>query len=284
MREFLKQFLSNPGTGAVRFQEWAERRRSRRGRAHLARGAGLAGEGRFSAAALAFSAMIELDPSNAEGHHGHGVCQLGLGKFEIARDSFLRARDRAPLRDDIRNRLGLALRGLSLLQETTESFKTALVLRPGSGEALNNLADVLQARDLEDAAFTGFARTLAVLPTTAGVHSNLAGAYRDAGRFSEADDSYDRALVLDPEHAITHFSRSLLALLRGDFEAGWDGFEWRNRAMGFIPSADYDASQWHGEDIENKSIYVHSEQGLGDVLQFVRYTRVTPEPEIPGVR
>jgi tetratricopeptide (TPR) repeat protein len=271
MREFLKQFFSNPSAGAVRFQEWAGRRRSRRGRAHLARGAGLAKHGRFSAATLAFSAMIELDSSNAEGHHGHGVCQLGLGNFDIARDSFLLARDRAPLRDDIRNRLGLALRGLSLLQETTESFKRALVLRPGSGEALNNLADVLQARGLEKAAFTGFARTLAVIPTSAGAHSNLGGAYRDAGRFSEADDSYERALVLDPEHAIAHFSRSLLALLRGDFEAGWDGFEWRNRAKGFMPSADYDASQWHGGDIENKSIYVHAEQGLGDVLQFIRY-------------
>ena len=278
MFKVLKRLLSNPVIGAAgamlgvdRFQEWGGRERAKRGRAHLARGAELAGLGKFAAAAVAFSAAVELAPHNAEAHHGHGVCQLGIRNFDGARESLVKARDCAPLRDDIRNRLGLAFRGLNLFGETTDSFKRALILRPASGEALSNLAEVSQARDMEAAAFTGFARALAIMPTAASIHSNLGAAYRDAGRLHEARDSYDRALALEPGHARANASRGTLALLRGDYEAGWEGYEWRDRADGFVPSANYDASKWGGEDIRAKSIYVHSEQGLGDVLQFVRY-------------
>ncbi len=257
--------------GAERFRDWGARERSRRGRLAISRGADLANAGKYLAASAAFLAAIELAPENAEAYHGHGVCQHGLGDFEAARDSFRKASDLAPMRDDIRNRLGLVLRKLNQLEGTTDSFKRALILTPTSGETLNNLADVLQARDQERAAFVGFERALTVMPNSPGVHSNLGGAYRDAGLLKQAGDSFARALALDPGHAGANFSRGTLALLQGDFETGWAGYEWRNRADGFKPSAAYDASQWRGEDISGRSIYVHSEQGLGDVLQFVRY-------------
>jgi Tfp pilus assembly protein PilF len=278
MLDFIKRILSHrllsaagAAVGATGFRDWGGRERSRRGRMALGRGAELANAGKYLAASAAFLAAIELAPESAEAYHGHGVCQHSLGNFEAARDSFRKASDRAPLRDDIRNCLGLALRKLSHLESTTECFKRALVLKPASGEALNNLADVLQARDQEVAAFVGFERALAVMPGSAGVHSNLGGAYRDAGRLGEAGESFARALALDPSHAGANFSRGTLALLQGDFATGWAGYEWRSRADGFNPSANYAASQWQGEDIAGRSIYVHSEQGLGDVLQFVRY-------------
>lgn len=278
MFNFIKRILSHrwlsaagAAVGATWFRDWGGRERSRRGRAALSRGAELANAGKYLAASAAFLAAIELAPESAEAYHGHGVCQHGLGNFEAARDSFRKASDRAPMRDDIRNRLGLSLRKLNQLEGTMACFKRALILKPASGEALNNLADVLQARDEEVASFIGFERALILMPRSAGLHSNLGGAYRDAGRLREAGESFARALALDPSHAGANFSRGTLALLQGDYATGWEGFEWRSRADGFNPSADYDASQWRGEDITDRSIYVHSEQGLGDVLQFVRY-------------
>jgi Flp pilus assembly protein TadD len=271
MLEMIKRLCRSLVEVMARPRGWTKRRRLTRGRVLLARGAALAQQGKFLAAAAVFAAVIDLVPENAEAHHGLGACHLSLRNFAAARDCFIDARDRAPLRDDIRNRLGLALRGLNMLPETTESFQRALVLTPTSGEALNNLADVLQARDMETAAFSGFARALAVMPMAPEIHINLGAAYRDAGRLREASDSYERALTLAPGHPGANFNRGALALLRGDFKAGWSGYEWRNRAGGFVPSAAYEASQWGGEDISSKSIYVHSEQGLGDILQFIRY-------------
>jgi tetratricopeptide (TPR) repeat protein len=275
---FLKKVLSSvvfdraaAVLGLTGFRTWAGRERSRRGRQQLLRGAELAKAGKYLAASAAFLAAIELAPENAEAYHGRGVCLMSLGEFEAARDSFIEARDLAPMRDDIRNRLGLALRRLNELDGTIESFKRALVLTPGSGEALNNLADVFQARDREDDAFTGFARALAVMPTSAGVYCNLGCAYRDAGLLEEAAASFELALALEPLHPGAHFNRGTLALLQGDFAKGWAGYEWRGRAEGFVPSAAYTASQWRGEEIAGKLIYVHSEQGLGDILQFVRF-------------
>ncbi len=257
------------GFSSVR--SWATRERSRRGGIQLLRGAALATAGKYLAASAAFLAAIELVPGNAEAHHGRGVCQYYLGEFEDARDSFLHACDLAPMRDDIRNRLGLTLRRLNALDNRITSFKKALVLKPGSGEALNNLADAFQANDKIDAAVEGFSRALAVMPGSAGVLSNLGSAYRDAGQFTASSASFERALSLEPGHARANFNRGTLALLQGDFASGWAGYEWRNRAEGFAPSAEYDVSKWKGGDITGKSIYVHCEQGLGDIIQFVRY-------------
>src|SRR5262249_51500910 len=56
-------------------------------------------------------------------------------------------------------------------------------------------------------------------------------------------------------------------------EEGWAGFEWR-----FHGSRDLERTQlrlprprWQGEPLHGERILLHAEQGMGDVLQFVRY-------------
>lgn len=60
--------------------------------------------------------------------------------------------------------------------------------------------------------------------------------------------------------------------MQGEFERAWPDFEWRKRKPGHnlqIPSAQ---PIWSGlEDISDKTILVHWEQGLGDTIQFCRY-------------
>jgi hypothetical protein len=54
--------------------------------------------------------------------------------------------------------------------------------------------------------------------------------------------------------------------------SGWKDYEWRWESKEF-PSKrpNIDALPWRGEDLSGRRLLVFAEQGLGDVIQFVRY-------------
>jgi hypothetical protein len=75
------------------------------------------------------------------------------------------------------------------------------------------------------------------------------------------------------ENAAAHWEAGLLALLGGDFAAGWQGYEWRFK-VGEVASAprDFPQPQWRGDvPLAGRTILLHAEQGFGDTIQFVRY-------------
>jgi hypothetical protein len=58
-------------------------------------------------------------------------------------------------------------------------------------------------------------------------------------------------------------------LLKGDFERGLPGYEWR---LGAQPNmVRPNAPLWDGSPLNGKTIRLQCEQGLGDSIQFIRY-------------
>ncbi len=96
---------------------------------------------------------------------------------------------------------------------------------------------------------------------------------RDLDRPLEALASFDRALSIDPGHAEIHSNRACLRLLLGDFERGWEEFEWRWRVPDFAPwRRDFAQPRWLGDaPLAGRTILLHAEQGFGDAIQFARY-------------
>ena len=64
----------------------------------------------------------------------------------------------------------------------------------------------------------------------------------------------------------------MLLLLLGNYEEGLKGYEWRWRIKDPIPyQRNFSQPLWQRTDIKGLTILLHAEQGLGDVIQFVRY-------------
>jgi len=96
------------------------------------------------------------------------------------------------------------------------------------------------------------------------------------GRLREAREQYKQALALQPGNVDALWNLSLLDLLEGDYDAGWPGYEVRNRRP--TPGLrTFVEPQWKGEPLNGSRILLHAEQGLGDTLQFLRYVPMVAE-------
>jgi len=84
--------------------------------------------------------------------------------------------------------------------------------------------------------------------------------------------SYATAIGLKPDNPGAHKNLGIISLLQGDFETGWPEYSWRRLEDDPVFKVrNYRPPFWDGEDLTGKTIFVYPEQGLGDIIQFVRY-------------
>ena len=149
-------------------------------------------------------------------------------------------------------------------------------MRPDYAEAHNNLAIVLTKEGGFDEAIAEYHRALEIRKEYPEAHNNLGIALMECGQTGEALAEFDKALELRQEYPDVRMNRSLTYLIVGDFERGWREYENRWKCKEFKPRG-FVQPRWNGEPLEGKRILLHTEQGIGDTLQFVRYARLVKE-------
>lgn len=98
----------------------------------------------------------------------------------------------------------------------------------------------------------------------------LADRYRLEGRLVMAAKLYREILTKVPDNASVHTNLGRVLLLLGEFAAGWPEYEWR-WAMMAAERPDYPVPRWDGGGLDGRTLFLHGEQGYGDVIQFSRY-------------
>lgn len=116
-------------------------------------------------------------------------------------------------------------------------------------------------------------QSLAMDPTNAKAHNDLGLALFKLGERDAAYTSLMRAWTMDEDLALAVMSEGMEQLRAGDFTHGWLKYEARLIARpGVRPRREFPQRRWLGrESIAGKTILLHSEQGFGDAIQFVRY-------------
>ena len=107
-------------------------------------------------------------------------------------------------------------------------------------------------------------------PDNAEAMNSLGYAYSQIGNQTKAMEYFNASISVDNQFALAHFNRGLLLLKQGLYKQAWPEYDWRWQTDQFI-SFQSSKPKWKGEDISNKRLLVHSEQGTGDHVQYWRF-------------
>jgi len=275
-------------------------------KAWLNRGQCLFNLERFNDSIISFKKAIEFNPDYAEAYVNLGMLFIELDRKDEALASFASAIEINPKIPEAYNNRGNLLHTLKLFDDALTDYETAIELKPNYAEAHNNIGNSFKELRRLDEALGFYENAIHIDSNFADAHNNRGNLLIELKRFDEALASHDIAISINPDSYVLHFDRgnalnelgffddalisykksisinpdfadahwnlSLVELLKGNFEDGWQDFEWRWKSNQSGSLRFFKQPLWLGADsLKNKTILLHAEQGVGDVVQFCRY-------------
>jgi Flp pilus assembly protein TadD len=232
--------------------------------------ASLLRQGLFAESEPYWREVLRLWPDHAGALNNLGTAVWQQKRIEEAEVLYRRALDQDPHDFGILNNLGNALWEQGRHGEAIPYYRRALQLQPEAWETQMNLGVALSDHGEFDEAMAWLESSLRLRPDSPEVLDNIGMTLVRQGDWEGALRYYDRALDIRPDFAEAHRNRAYVWLARGDYERGWPEYEWRERCRNHR-ALRFDCPRWAGQNLGGRSILLHTEQGLGDTLQFVRF-------------
>ena len=223
-----------------------------------------------------FKKAIEIEPDFALAKNNLGTTLNEMGKQSEAVNYFKKAIQNDPNLVEAYNNLGNAMKNSDKPSEAINLFKKAIQINPKYTIALNNLGNVYRHLLQSEDAISCFQTAINMRPNFLEAHTNLAGVYREQGKHQLAVKCYEQALSINPTSPQANNNLGMLLLMLSNLDKGFEYYEWRKK---ILTHPDYNGYQklkltskvWNGENLDNKKILILSEQGFGDIFEFVRY-------------
>ena len=267
----------------------------------------LLNDGRYNESKEILAELLTEDPSDYLAIHMLGLLAKKTYQWTLAIAFFTKAIETNRMHFASYLERGLIYRKLADLPSSISDFSSAIKINPASFEALNNRGIVLCQAGKSAQAIFDFSGAIALKPkcseayfnrglaqrilgnTNAALNdytrsikldlknyralNNRAMLHRDLKNFDKAIHDLDQCLSVQPNFSEALWNKSLTLLLIGEYDLGWELYESRWSTPEFKSKIrNFSSPLWLGENsLKNKTILIHSEQGLGDTLQFCRY-------------
>lgn len=194
------------------------------------------------------------------------------GRLDEAISSYLRLLQVRPYHAELHNNLGVALRLVGKLDASVSHHRLSLAADPDNPALHSNLGNALRAANQLDEAVKHHFHSITLNRDYGEGFFNLALCLRDLGRLDEAVGCFSRALALNPDNRRARVELAIALLMRGELLDGFAAYETRKR-LPETPTPEFSQPAWDGGPLQGKRILLYPEQGLGDVLLFVRFAR-----------
>lgn len=172
--------------------------------------------------------------------------------------------------------LGVAMRAKSNFPAAIACYRRALEFEPENSVIHSNLGNALRQAGFIEEAVTHQMRAIELNPNEAEPYYNCGVALKSCNRLKEALVYFTKAVELNPDHIEAHWDRSLVLLHLGDYEEGWKEYEWRWKRKS-NPRPPFSEPLWDGSPFKDKTLLLYTEQGFGDIIQFIRYAPIVKQ-------
>jgi len=229
--------------------------------------------GELDAALISIHNALALSPGDAKMYNNLGSIYNQQGNVTDAIHALRQAIELDPQLSEALYNLGYLLHEQGEYDESLRMFDAVLSVAPDWAAAWVNRGNTLFSLHRYDDAIAGFEKAADLQPGLVVAYMNIATAYRRLCNLEKSMDYYGKALTLRPGDAKSHFGKALVLLKSGRFDAGWRHYEWRFEATKghYTGALDLAHPEWTGAPFREKTLLVRGEQGLGDIIHFVRY-------------
>ncbi len=213
--------------------------------------------------------LHEKNPDDIFTLIGLGIAHLRLSNYEHAREKLEQVLEKQPDNVVVLINLGVALRCLRFYQQAENVLKKALDLNPENSKILAALSTLYIDWHKMDQGLVY--ANLAIKSAYGEPEILVACAYAQmkCANFEKALDLYSRTLEIEPENHEAALGKASIFLINGQLKEGWEYYAHRHSLMNSFPDGSWPV--WNGEGVNGKKIFVRSEQGIGDTIQFCRF-------------
>ena len=164
------------------------------------------------------------------------------------------------------------------IEKSVLLYRRALARYPDFMEAHVDLSGVLWRVEDFDGALAHARKAMELAPENAYAVRILGTAFLNLNQLEEAERWLRRALEVSPDFSLAEIDLAFTLLLACKFDEGWQLYarRWRDVERMKRPGFYKPDLEWKGraaQPLQGKRIAVYAEQGLGDVIQFIRYVR-----------
>ena len=220
-----------------------------------------------------FTRAININRKYFDSYLERGLVNRQLTNLSLSIADFSAALEITPLSFEALNNRGIALCQAGNPVRAIEDFNKAVALKPNCSQIYFNRGLAQRTFGHISAALDDYTRSIELDSKNYRALNNRAMLHRDLKNFDKAIQDLDKCLSVRPDFYEALWNKSLTLLLMGNHDLGWKLYESRWLTPEFKPKVrNFSSPLWLGENsLKNKTILIHSEQGLGDTLQFCRY-------------
>lgn len=235
-------------------------------------------EKNFDKAEYLYNEILEENFDNADILNTLAILRYRNKQFDKAVSLFKRAIEIEPTAELYTN-LGEIYIYQENFYEAINCFKEAIILDFNNFNSWFLLAYSLKSNMQFDDAIIAYQKALSLNPNSTDVYHNLGNIYsKNKNDPHIGIECYKKYLEYVPDDNDAKSCLGTLYLKTKNYKDGWAYFEHCiNKAMAIIDRASIKDSStklkpvWQGENIEDKTIYVYYDGGLGDIMMFARF-------------
>ncbi len=185
-----------------------------------------------------------------------------------------------PDRIDILNVLAALFWRLEKLDKAMDFYKNLARLEPNNPSHYISMGRISFVQTNSSECLEFYRKAYSLDRNSTATCFNLGVACAEFGYTEEAISLFERVLVIEPQNIGSGWNRAISLLVIGDLKRGFAEYEkyrWQHRREFFKAPDFFPEPIWDGSEISGKTILLHTDEGYGDSIQFIRYAPLVQE-------